>query len=638
MMRGTCRLASAAATLIVGLAAVGCVADPAGEPADPLPGQPPVGAPGIELVSYDSCAAALREFKRTALGRVGPHGLPGRFRDVIAMDGARIAAEAATATAQAAPEHSTTNVHEQGVDELDVVKTDGRRLVTVVGGTLRVINVATRKLADSIDVGSDYAIGLFLHGDRALVITPADEPTRIPPNSSPDLYVPRMRLVTVDLAAGRVDGELTVDGDYVDARGVDGIARVVLRSGPRIAFDYSAGVRSEAEATARHRKTIRRSTIADWLPRYTLRSGGAERSGRLVDCSRISHPEPATGVSMLTVLTFDIGADLGTGDPVSITGDGGTVYGTADALYVADDNLPDVWPRPMAEGRSKPQRQQTRVYQFDTSGRGAPRFVASGAVDGGLLNQYSLSEHDGFLRIATTERDWSSRGDQERSQSAVTVLRRQGDRLVRVGGVGGLGKGEQIYAVRFLGDTGYVVTFRQVDPLYRIDLSDPRRPRVAGELKITGYSAYLHPVGAGRLLGVGQEATPDGRTTGTQVSLFAVDGQPRRLDQHHIGGSHSDVEWDPHAFLYWPQRSVVVMPIVRWDAHPDGAHRTLVLRIDGDRLTEVGTMTHPRTSAMESDIRRSVVIGDVLWTVSDAGMRANDLDGLADLGWVPFEA
>lgn len=635
MMRGMLRLAGAMGTLIVGLGAVGCTGEPADDRADP--GPPPVGAPGIELVAYDSCAAALREFKRTALARVGPYGLPGGFRSGVMLDGARVAAEATSQSA--APEHSTTNVHEPGVDELDVVKTDGKRLVTVVGRKLRVVDVATRRLTDSIDIGSHYATGLFLHGDRALVLAPADyaEPG-ILRDSISGLYVPEMRLVSVDLAAGRVDGELTVDGNMVDARSVDGIARVVVRSGPRMAFDHPAGLRSEAEATARHRKMIRRSTIADWLPRYALRSGVVERTGRLVDCSRISHPEPATGVSMLTVLTFDVGADLGTGDPVSITGEGGTVYGTAESLYVADDNVDFGMPVPMEDGTAPEQKQQrTTVYQFDTSGRGAPRFVASGAVDGSLLNQYSLSEYDGYLRVATTEQGWSSSGAQMRSQSAVTVLQRQGDRLVRVGGVGGLGKGEQIYAVRFLGDTGYVVTFRQVDPLYRIDLSDPRQPRLAGELKITGYSAYLHPVGDGRLLGVGQEATTDGRTTGTQVSLFAVDGPPRRLAQHRISGAHSEAEWDPHAFLYWPQRSVVVLPIMQWDIYrADDGPRVLVLRIDGDRLTEVGTVTHPHKGDMVREIRRSVVIGDVLWTVSDAGVRANDIDGLAGLGWVPF--
>ena len=99
-----------------------------------------------------------------------------------------------------------------------------------------------------------------------------------------------------------------------------------------------------------------------------------------------------------------------------------------------------------------------------------------------------------------------------------------GGELREVGRVGGLGKGEQIYAVRFIGHVSYVVTFRQVDPLYTVDLSDPTNPRVRGELKILGYSAYLHPVGDGVLLGVGQDASGQGRIRGTQISLFDISG------------------------------------------------------------------------------------------------------------------
>ena len=134
------------------------------------------------------------------------------------------------------------------------------------------------------------------------------------------------------------------------------------------------------------------------------------------------------------------------------------------------------------------------------------------------------------------------------------VLRPQGDQLVEVGSLGGLGKGEQIYAVRFLGTQAYVVTFKQVDPLYVVDLAEPTAPRLAGELKIPGYSAYLHPVGDGLLLGVGQSATEDGQVQGTQLSLFDVrdPANPIQVSTLLLGG-RSEAEWDHHAFRYWPE-------------------------------------------------------------------------------------
>ena len=123
--------------------------------------------------------------------------------------------------------------------------------------------------------------------------------------------------------------------------------------------------------------------------------------------------------------------------------------------------------------------------------------------------------------------------------------------------------------MRFIGDVGYVVTFRQVDPLYTIDLADPTAPKVLGELELLGYSAYLHPIADDLLLGVGQDATPEGRTKGVQVSLFGVGdpAHPKLLAQHALGAaSSSQVEFDSHAFLYWAPRQLVVLPVQVFDA------------------------------------------------------------------------
>jgi hypothetical protein len=146
----------------------------------------------------------------------------------------------------------------------------------------------------------------------------------------------------------------------------------------------------------------------------------------------------------------------------------------------------------------------------------------------------------------------------------VTVLRVGDAGLPTVGSVGGLGRTEMIRAVRFLGDVGYVVTFRQTDPLYTIDLSEPARPRVAGELKILGYSAYLHPVGDGLVLGIGQDADSRGSTKGLQLALYDVSdpAAPRRVDRVTLPGAWSDVEGDHHAFTFADGTALV--PFTRW--------------------------------------------------------------------------
>lgn len=621
---------------------------------DPPGASPPVvTADDIALVAFDSCDDALAAFRRAALDKVGPYGLPGAGVHPIAIAEDTVAAPMAAArgstdaSPQPAPGHSATNSYEADADEPDLVKTDGRRIVTLIDGTLRVIDVASKQVTASVRVPGGHASDLLLHGDRALVFTetgygphPA-APSPVEPGHRPEGST-GPTLVLVDLTAARVVSTLTLDGSYVDARQTGSVARVVVRSVPRLEFEYPRGRGGTKQSLRDNREIIRRSSLNDWLPRFELRRDDTIHSGRLVDCAAINHPAVGAGTNLLTVLTIDLAGDLDPGDSVSVTADGGTVYGTGGSLYIADDRVPvDAWPMDRTVPAEREQR--TTIHQFDTSGDGAPIYVASGAVKGTLLNQYALSEHEGHLRVATTTgQTWRER---PASQSAVTVLARHGEKLAPVGRVGGLGKGERIYAVRYLGDTAYVVTFRETDPLYALDLSDPRRPRATGELKITGYSAYLHPVGEDRLLGVGQEATTGGRRMGAQVSLFDTSdpAAPSRLAQHHVEKSHTEAEHDPHAFLHWPDTGHVVVPLMVSPQRltPEGhvehvRHQALVLRVDGDRLADIGTVAHPQDQRGSTQIRRSLVVGDTLCTVSSAGVMASDLDTLEQRAWVPF--
>jgi hypothetical protein len=239
----------------------------------------------------------------------------------------------------------------------------------------------------------------------------------------------------------------------------------------------------------------------------------------------------------------------------------------------------------------------------------------------------------------------------------VYVLAQQGGELVQVGAVEGLGMGEQIYSVRFVGPVGYVVTFRQTDPLYTVDLRNPSAPVVRGELKIPGYSAYLHPVDDTRLIGVGQDATDTGQVLGTQVSLFDVSDltSPARIAKYTLQGSYSEAEVDPHAFLYWPETGLLVVPLESWyglaepmfDAPdtrfaPQSTSGALVLRLRGDQIVEVGFVTHPTVAeyGYYQPIRRSLITtaggGTTLWTVSAAGLLATDASTLARLAWIPL--
>ncbi|GAA1278347.1 hypothetical protein GCM10009677_35780 [Sphaerisporangium rubeum] len=300
---------------------------------------------------------------------------------------------------------------------------------------------------------------------------------------------------------------------------------------------------------------------------------------------------------------------------------------------------PTVTPGP-SKAQTPPER--TEVHRFDISAPGTPRYTGSGEVPGQLLNQYSLSEHDGHLRVATTSSGTSadpSTGAPNDSSSGVYVLK--ADTLERTGEVTGLGKGERIYSVRFIGTAGYVVTFRQTDPLYTLDLSDPAHPKVGGELKITGFSSYLHPAGDGRLLGIGQEANDKGQVQGTQISLFDVTdpAAPKRLAQYHRKDSSSEAESEPHAFFYWPGTRQAVVPLNSWN--DDNQNSAVVLKVGAGSLTEQGVITHPAPkpddrNPMDPRVRRTLIVGDTLWTVSDNGLKASDPATLDEQGWVSF--
>jgi hypothetical protein len=652
---------SAAAPLALLAALAGCTSS------DPDPEPPrrdqvlPAGA--FKLVAFDTCAEALKDMKSAAKQHVGPWGFGGwGGRDGAiplqgAADSARAGAESAsgaTANKAAVPDYSGTNTHEAGVDEPDIVKTDGQRIVTVSRGVLHVVDAASRKVTGELDLvsGTDdprrwATMSLLLHGDRALVLVHEGWSYAAADTARSDVAKPvgpaeatGPELILVELGGKPlVVSRYTIEGGLVDARQTGSTARVVVRSAPRLSFPYKEGA-SEAQNIAANRGVIDRADEAAWLPDYTVTTGGKTTRGR-VECGQMSRPETYSGTSMVTVLSFDLGASdgLGNGDPVGVVADGDTVYSNGSNLYVANDQRWRVMP--WLESRNdapKAEDEITEIYQFDASKPGKPRYVTSASVRGWLINQYAMSEWDGHLRVATTSgRTW---GENPKSTSTVYVLKATGGELKETGRVAGLGKGERIYAVRFAGTTGYVVTFRQTDPLYTVDLTDPAKPRVAGELKITGYSAYLHPTEPGRVIGIGQEASTEGRVQGTQVSLFDVSNldKPARLSQYHVADSSSEAEYDPHAFLYWAKDRLLVVPLMSYDKNKGTSQmNALVLRVGESGFTELSRLTH-RGAPDTGMIRRSLVVGDTLWTVSDAGLMATGTSAMDTRAWLKWDA
>jgi uncharacterized secreted protein with C-terminal beta-propeller domain len=638
------------------------------------------------LRSFSSCTGFLsyvHAYGGRTLGadsRIAPPG-PVLATPVSAPSGTgkngEVAPAAPTPATTAAPvagqDFSGTNVQEAGIDEPDIVKTDGKRIFALENSKLYDVGIesAGPRVLGTLDLG-DAGSGqqMLLEGDRLLVLstTYAQDPPIYSPGSSgsspgspgvatsPPIATPAIAplpfyfsrpqavLTEVDVsdpAAPKVVKTLTVDGAYVDARQTGSTARVVIASRPR-AFDIEP--QTEQGTTTSARAAIRGAGVAKWLPSSTLanRRTGKSITKRLVQCNQVRRPASFSGLEMVTILTVDMTKGLPAVDTDTLLTDAETVYGSAGSLYIASQR----WADPNVDQGEIPNGAITTINRFDASKPDVTEYRSSGAVSGLIPNAYSLSEANGKLRVASTDQPtWFEEDAQpdDPPQSYLTILGETGSSLSTVGRVGGLGAGQKLYAVRYVGDTAFVVTFRQIDPLYTVDLSDPTAPKVLGQLELEGYSSYLHPISDDLLMGVGEDATAEGRRAGTQLSLFDIrDLAHVRLIAHRAIGptASSSAEYDPHAFLYWPPTKLAVVPINAYgQTQSDSFTGALGFHIGPVRgIQDAGKVTHPTPPGgyAGAPIDRSLVADGRLFTVSDAGVRASDLDDLHDLAFAAF--
>ncbi|HEX9887948.1 MAG TPA: beta-propeller domain-containing protein [Nitriliruptorales bacterium] len=680
-------VAAAIGIVAVSVAAAIWVASPPEQDTTTGTGGPRAVSHAAALRTFGACEDLTDWLGRHASAHVGPWGIEGGWvggsellGGAVALDGVADAAGGMTAASPsaeraAAPAFSGTNVQEVGVDEPDTVKTDGTRLFTVRDGRLLHVDLT----GDEPRVVASVAVGepqeqpsqayLLLAEDRLLVSWESwaehtmfdDMPasgdaamSRVAPGwSSTEAH-----LFDVTGQTPRLLESASLDGILVSGRLHGDTARLVLRNVPArlpLVAPHTGEPRDLEAATRANVAAVVQATPSQWLPwmSVTDRTGSSPVTSErpMTRCEDVHHTGDFSGLGSLDVLTVPLGGSFQDAHATSILTGAEVVYASTERLYVTTYAWPERQPGPLpmpgiepALGAPAPPPEfddfHTAVHAFDVTDPLRTDYLGSGEVPGHVLNQFSLSEHEGHLRVATTiGAPWAGG-----SESGVHVLRLADGALTEVGSVGDLGRGERIYAVRYVGDTGYVVTFRQVDPLYTLDLSDPTAPEVRGELKIPGYSAYLHPVGDTMLLGIGQDATEEGRVLGTQVALFDVSDltAPRQVAKTVMAEGHSEAEFDHHAFLHWPATGLTVVPVSTWAETPwSGA---MAFRVDGTTLERVGEVSHadafdgavrdPWEAFELGRITRSIVVGDQLLTLSQEGLLTSDLDTLETRHWL----
>lgn len=281
-------------------------------------------------------------------------------------------------------------------------------------------------------------------------------------------------------------------------------------------------------------------------------------------------------------------------------------------------------------------------------------YIANGEVPGSVLNQFSMDEHEGNFRVATTTGNTWGWGSRQESLNHLFIL---DEDLEIIGSIEDLAIGERIYSARFMGDRAYMVTFRQVDPLYVLDLSDPEDPEVLGYLKVTGYSSYLHPYDENHIIGIGKEATEEGRVQGVKIALFDVSDveNPIEKAKYEVEGkwSNSNALHDHKAFLFDKDRELLVLPMnynEEW-INGDGKRKyeywqgAFVFKINTDEISLRGKIDHKENKDEEGyyygpyAVQRALYMDDTLYTISRTLVKANDLDSLDEINKVklPWE-
>ena len=532
--------------------------------------------------------------------------------------------------------YSQTNEQVEGVSEGDIVKTDGRYIyaLSTNNNVLRIIRAdgADMKITSTIFNEDTWGSEFYLVGKDRLAIVcneyapihplPAsDEAEQVDTRIVPDYgwysnsYT---SLIIYDISDREAPSEIrkiSMEGWAVSTRVIGNVVYMVTNK-----YIYSVPF---AQADSPHIMPFSRDTA----------EGEAFEP---IGLDRIFYIPDSMDSSYLMIGATDVYGDEPF-QPSAYLGAGSSFYMSQNAMYVTKDRWEQDNVSPGDDwGWSSSGTQKTDIMRFAINGTNVG-YAGIGVVDGFPINQYSMDEYNGYFRIAST--DWNK-------GTYVTVL--NASSMQFAGRTGALAPGEMMQSMRFMGDMGYIVTFLNMDPLFTVDLSDPRNPKVLGELKIPGFSQYLHPVGSGLMMGIGRETqelyTRDAqgvetvvgnRDAGMKVSLFDVSNpfDPFEADILLLGEGWGEINHNPRALMCDPARGLYGFIVENWDnmGYWSGAH---ILRVEGDSLTVAATLDIE--GYYGSYGCRLCFIGNTLYLVHQEGIDAYNYDTFYKLGSLSF--
>ncbi|MGI0083817.1 MAG: beta-propeller domain-containing protein, partial [Nitrososphaerales archaeon] len=541
----------------------------------------------------------------------------------------------AMASTLSTPAFTGTNVQVQGVDEPDGVKTDGTHLFVSTGSEVSIINMyppnSTATLS-TITFQTGNVLGIEISLNRLLVIVQ---------RNSNATHIDILLYNTADLTSPTLMTNVSVPGNYVAARLAQDYLYAVIQE-PSFQFD------SNENATG--------------VMPYVSDDG----VNQAISPSSIYYTPDRTQINYYTLI-ISVSVSTGKENTLSVlTGPSSTIYVSTSNIYVAysnyqelyADNIPgDVFTGGVISPTSASQEQNSTIFRASYS-NGTVAVEAVGTIPGTVLNQFSMDEYNGYFRVATSRA--TTIGNQPTISNDVYVLNQNMSQVVALRNIA---PGENLYAVRFVGDMGYVVTFQQVDPLFAISFSDVTHPVILSALKVSGYSDYLHPLPGGYLIGVGKDAVPSSTGDfsyylGLKLSLFRVfdNGTSAQISKYLIGdrGTDSPVLNDHLAFTFDSTNNITVIPVLLAKVSgnqtsagspppfgDDVWQGVYVFKVSTTGFTLLGNVSQYPPGQNYGDspnnnlqIDRSVIIGDYLYTVSQSEVMVSTLTSFSTVATI----
>lgn len=560
-------------------------------------------------------------------------------------------------------DYSTTNIQVAGVDEADIVKTDGQYIYTLstpnsyynsyssqTTNNVYILNADPQNAKVVSKISFDPSlmpIGLFLSQDSTKLVVLADKYTYnygavTSPSNTMIMPFYSYQATTINIydisnkASPVLARNFTVSGSYFNSRMIGNYLYAVTSQSAMVYNDlvtvpavYSGGVSYAASPTSIYYADMNQSNYYSFTSFYGI---------NIMDNQQL---------------------------PTNMT----VLMSGASTMYVSPDNIYVAYPN-WANGTDL-----TSIYRVKINGLQL-NLEAQGNIPGYVMDQYSMDEYGGNLRVATNLYQYTTGTFAQSTQTNNVYVLNQN--LTVIGKLEGIGQGENLHAVRFMGDRGYMVTFIKTDPLFVIDLSQPQNPKVLGELTMPGYSDYLHPYDSTHLIGIGKDATAASQGNfawyqGLKLALFDVSdvNNPVLLANYTIGdrGTDSAVLNDPKALLFDKSKDLLVIPVTLAivnqtlaQLYPSNfpAYGQLVwqgayvfsLSTDGG-FTLRGTITHLNSTLLDSQgqltnpndyyntqndwITRSLYIGNTLYTISNSEVKLNSLTDLSQIAVVTLQ-